>query len=260
MKRDSLKRELYAELLGTFVLILFGNGVVAQVVLSREQNGSYFSINFAWGLAVTMGIYVAGGVSGAHLNPAVTLALALRRGFAWSKVPSYWLAQTAGAFAGAATVFFVYREAFDAFDGGTRMVLGEKGTAGIFSTYPQSFLSIFGGLADQIFGTAILLLVIMAIGDARNSAAGNLAPIVVGLLVMAIGMSFGFNAGYAINPARDLGPRMFTALAGWGTEVFRAGNNWFWVPIVGPLIGGPLGAYAYDLLIGKHFPPSENSG
>src|SRR5262245_44685909 len=141
MKRDSLKRELFAEFLGTLVLIAFGAGSVAQVVLSSQQNGSYFSINFAWGLGVTMGIYVAGGVTGAHLNPAVTLALAWRRGFSWSKVWAYWLAQIIGAFAGAAIVFFVYREAFDAYDGGTRMVLGAKGTAGIFSTYPQSFLS-----------------------------------------------------------------------------------------------------------------------
>jgi MIP family channel proteins len=257
MKSYSLKHELYAEFLGTLVLIAFGAGVVAQVILSNQQNGTYFSINFAWGLAVTMGIYVAGGVTGAHLNPAVTLALAVRRGFAWPKVIPYWLAQTAGAFSGAALVFFVYREAFNAFDNGSRMVLGEKGTAGIFSTYPQPYLSIFGGLVDQIFGTAILLLVIMAIGDARNNAAGNLGPIVVGLLVMAIGMSFGFNAGYAINPARDLGPRLFTAIGGWGAEVFRAGDYWFWVPIIGPLIGGPLGAFVYDVLIGRHFPNEE---
>jgi MIP family channel proteins len=253
MKRDSLKRELYAEFLGTFVLIAFGAGVVAQVVLSNKENGSYLSINLAWGLAVTMGIYVAGGVSGAHLNPAVTLALAARRGFPWPKVIPYWVAQIAGAFAGAAIVFLVYREAFNAFDSGARAVIGEKGTAGIFATYPQPFLSTFGGLIDQIVGTALLMLAISAIGDIRNNATGNLAPLIIGLLVMVIGMSFGFNAGYAINPARDLGPRLFTALAGWGTEVFRAGSYWFWVPIVGPLIGGPLGTWVYDLLVGNHF-------
>ena len=257
MKHYYIKRELLAEFLGTLVLIAFGAGVVAQVVLSQEKNGSYLSINLAWGLGVTMGIYVAGGVSGAHLNPAVTLALAFRRGFPWRKVVPYSLAQTAGAFTGAAIVFFVYRQAFSAFDGGVRAVLGEKGTAGIFATYPQPFLTIFGGLVDQILGTALLLLVIMAIGDSRNIAAGNLGPIAVGFLVMAIGMSFGFNAGYAINPARDLGPRLFTAFGGWGSEVFRAGNNWFWVPIAGPLIGGPLGAYLYDAFIGRHFPPDN---
>ncbi len=254
MNRDSLKRELLAEFLGTFVLIAFGAGVVAQVILSKQENGVYLSINIAWGFAVTMGIYIAGGVSGAHLNPAVTLAVAVRRGIAWPKVLPYWFAQIAGAFAGAATAFFVYREAFNAFDGGTRMILGEKGTGGIFATYPQSYLSTFGGLVDQIVGTALLMMVISAIGDTRNNSTGNLGPIVVGFLVMVIGMSFGFNAGYAINPARDLGPRLFTAIAGWGTEAFRAGNYWFWVPIVGPLIGGPLGAIVYDLFIGKHFP------
>ncbi|MBO0720472.1 MAG: aquaporin family protein [Blastocatellia bacterium] len=257
MKSYSLRHELFAEFLGTLVLLAFGSGVVAQVILSNQQNGTYLSINLAWGLGVTMGIYVAGGVTGAHLNPAVTLALAVRRGFSWPKVIPYWIAQTAGAFSGAALVFFVYREAFDAFDNGSRVVLGEKATAGIFSTYPQPFLSSLGGLIDQVFGTAILLLVIMAIADARNNAAGSLAPIVVGFLVMVIGMSFGFNAGYAINPARDLGPRLFTAIAGWGAEVFRAGNHWFWVPIAGPLIGGPLGALAYDALIGRYFPKED---
>jgi MIP family channel proteins len=249
MKPD-LKRELYAEFLGTFVLIAFGAGVVAQVVLSNNQNGTYLSINIAWGFAVTMGVYVAGGVSGAHLNPAVTLALATRRAIPWSKVLPYSLAQIAGAFTGAAIVFFVYREAFNAFDGGTR----KMNTAGIFATYPNTHLSALGGLIDQIVGTALLLLVIRAMGDARNNATGNLGPIVVGFLVMVIGMAFGFNAGYAINPARDLGPRLFTAISGWGFDVFRANNFYFWVPIVGPLIGGPLGAFVYDALIGRRFP------
>jgi MIP family channel proteins len=259
MKRDSLKRELYAEFLGTFVMIAFGAGVVAQVVLSNKQNGEYLSINIAWGFAVTMGVYVAGGVSGAHLNPAVTLALAFRRDIPWSKFLPYTIAQTVGAFTGAAIVLLVYRAAFDNFDGGARMIAGEKGTAGIFATYPQSYLSTAGALIDQIVGTALLLLVIRAIGDTRNNAAGPLGPIVVGFLVMTLGMAFGLNAGYAINPARDLGPRLFTAVAGWGFEVFRVNNYYFWIPIVGPLIGGPLGALVYDALIGRHIPLAQKT-
>ncbi len=252
MPESNLKRELLAEFLGTLILIAFGAGVVAQTVLSAGKNGSYLAINLAWGIAVTMGGYVAGGVSGAHLNPAVTLALAVRRGFPWAKVIPYTLAQIAGAFTASALVLLVYREAFNLFDGGTRLVAGEKATAGIFSTYPQPFLSTIGGLTDQILGTALLLFVIFAIIDARNAApTGNIAPFLVGLLVMVIGMSFGFNAGYAINPARDFGPRLFTFVAGWGAEVFRAGNYYFWVPIIGPLIGGVVGAVAYDALIGK---------
>ena len=255
MQQPSLKRELFAEFLGTFVLIAFGSAVVAQVVLSGNKNGEYLSINLAWGFAVTMGIFVAGGVSGAHLNPAVTVALAVHRDLEWRKVLPYCVAQVVGAFTGAALTFFVYREAFNAFDGGVRQIAGDKGTAGIFATYPQAYLSTFGGLVDQIVGTALLLLVIRAIGDARNNAPlGNMAPLFVGLLVVLIGMCFGLNAGYAINPARDLGPRLFTLLAGWGPGVFSAGNHWFWVPIVGPLIGGPLGIAIYDNLIAKLHP------
>jgi MIP family channel proteins len=240
-------------------LIAFGAGVVAQVVLSNKQNGEYLSINIAWGFAVTMGIYIAGGVSGAHLNPAVTMALASRRDIPWSKFLPYSIAQIAGGFAGAAIVFLVYRAAFDNFDGGARMIAGEKGSAGFFATYPQPYLSTTGALIDQIIGTALLLLVIRAIGDTRNNAAGALGPIVVGFLVMAIGMAFGMNAGYAINPARDLGPRLFTAIAGWSFDVFRVYNLYFWVPIVGPLIGGPLGALVYDVLIGRRIPLAEKS-
>src|SRR4030095_15239102 len=150
--RESL-REMLAEFLGTFVLIVFGTAVVAQVVLSRQANGSYLSINLGWGLAVVMAVYVAGGVTGAHLNPAVTLTLAVRRGFPWGKVLPYWAAQLAGAFAGALVTFVTYREAFHAFDGGVRQVVGPQATAGIFATYPQAFLStVPGGVGGPILG------------------------------------------------------------------------------------------------------------
>ncbi|HET7746448.1 MAG TPA: aquaporin, partial [Vicinamibacteria bacterium] len=112
-----------------------------------------------------------------------------------------------------------------------------------------------GGMVDQVFGTALLVAAVFAITDGKNLApTGNLAPVVIGLLVVVIGMSFGLNAGYAINPARDFGPRLFTAVAGWGPEVFRAGNGWWWVPIVGPLVGGVLGGFLYDALITRHHP------
>jgi MIP family channel proteins len=252
-------REAVAEFLGTMTLILFGCGVVAQVVLSRQTAGEYLSINLAWGLGVTMAVYVAGGVSGAHLNPAVTIALAVLRGFSWSKVAPYIIAQVAGAFVGALIVYVGYMEAFTNFDNGIRQVAGPQGTAGIFATYPQAFLSVFpGGFLDQVIGTAILVGVIFAISDARNTPPpAGLAPLIVGLLVVAIGTAFGYNAGYAINPARDFGPRLFTALAGWGGEVFRAGNSWWWVPIVAPVIGGVLGGFVYDALITRHHPSAR---
>jgi len=251
MARTSLKQEILAEFLGTFTLIVFGVGVVAQVVLSGGQNGSYLSINLAWGLGVAMGVYVAGGVTGAHLNPAVTLALAVRRDFPWVKVGPYWLAQTVGAFAASAIVFLTYQDALWAFDGGVRMVVGEKATAGIFATYPAPFLSTAGGFIDQFVGTALLILGIFAITDVRNLApTGNVAPLIVGLLVAVIGMAFGFNSGYAINPARDFGPRLFTLVGGWGPQVLVAGNYWFWIPVVAPLLGGIWGGWVYDRLVG----------
>ena len=252
-------REMGAEFLGTFVLIALGVGVVAQVVLSGQANGQYLSINLGWGLGVTMGVYIAAGVSGAHLNPAVTLALAVHRGFPWGKVAPYAAAQFAGAFAGAALVYVTYREAFTHFDGGVRQVLGQQGTAGIFATYPQAFLSVFpGGFIDQVVGTALLVTVVFALTDERNTPPGaNVTPIVVGLLVVAIGVSFGFNAGYAINPARDLSPRLFTAVAGWGGGVFTAANGWWWVPVVAPLIGGVAGGYLYNGLIGRLHPAAK---
>jgi MIP family channel proteins len=251
-------REAAAEFLGTFLILVFGTASVAQKVLSDSAAGSPLSIHLSWGLAVTMGIFASAGVSGAHLNPAVTLALVAFRGFPWRKVPAYLLAQVAGAFAGAAVTFLTYREAFDHFDGGVRQVVGEKATAGIFATYPQPFLSaVPGGFVDQVVGTGLLLLVIFALGDRRNAGPSIGGPVLVGALVVLIGMSFGFNAGYAINPARDLGPRLFTAMAGWGSEVFRAGGTWWWVPIVAPCCGALLGGFVYDRLITGHHPPES---
>jgi MIP family channel proteins len=232
---------------------MFGVGVVAQVVLGAGKTGEYLSINLGWAAGVVIGCYVAGGISGAHLNPAVTLALAVHRGFAWGKVAPYILAQFAGAFAASAVVYFTYHEAINAFEP-TRTLA----TAGIWSTYPQDYLSnVPGGLVDQIVGTALLMIAVFAISDARNmNVPSYLGPILVGATVFAIGMTYGLNAGYAINPARDLGPRLFTAIAGWGQQVFTAHDHWWWVPVVGPCIGAVVGGFVYDLLITWWHPKS----
>lgn len=221
--------------------------------------GNWLIIAFGWGLAVVFGVYVAGGVSGAHLNPAVTLALAVRRGFPWRKVAPYWAAQVVGAFAAAALVHALYAPAINAFisDNNTAARSQSLPTFAIFATFPAEYFngSWWGPLLDQVVGTAILVALIAALIDSRNqSPLSNLAPFLIGLVVVAIGLSIGTNAGYAINPARDLGPRVFTWLAGWGDLAFPGAGAWFddywWIPIVGPLIGGMIGICVYDLLIG----------
>ncbi|KAF4523345.1 hypothetical protein B566_EDAN005499 [Ephemera danica] len=179
-----------------------GNSSVAQAVLSSQSHGQFFTINIAYGLAVTLAVLVAGGVSGAHLNPAVTLALALVGKFPFRKIPHYMIAQYLGAFVSAAVTLLVYQDAMYNFDQGNRQILGPQGTGGIFATYPQTFVSLEVGLIDQIVATAILLLLICAITDPRNCrVSSGLAPLLVGLTVVCIGMALGFNCGYAINPA-----------------------------------------------------------
>jgi glycerol uptake facilitator protein len=255
MGSHSLKAELVAEFLGTMVLILFGTGVVAMVTLfgsgaaGEVVKGGYTNVTLGWGLGVTMGLYVAGRISGAHINPAVTVTLAVFRGFPWRKVLPYCLAQTAGAFTGAALVFWNYYPAFQKVDPQLER------TAGIFATFPAFPEVPLAGLFDQVLGTALLVLLVLAIVDERNQPLGSgLTPVAVGLVVVAIGMSFGGMHGYAINPARDLGPRLFTVLAGFRNNGLTDGTYVFWVPVAGPLAGGLLGGWVYDNLVRRYLP------
>jgi glycerol uptake facilitator protein len=255
LKRRTLVGELAAEFAGTMILILFGVGVVAQVVAGGI--GDHDSIAWAWGLGVVLGVYVAARISGAHLNPAVTLTLAVFRGFSWSKVLPYAVAQTLGAFVAALLVRWNYSEVIGAFDPGHTIK-----SQGIFSTLPGNGalpVGTWGAFRDQIIGTALLLFLILAITDLRStSPAANLAPFIIGLIVVAIGFAWGTDAGYAINPARDFGPRLASYLTGYGSAWRdQYGNFYFWVPIIGPLIGGLVGAGLYDALIGRQLPVSD---
>ncbi|MEU8803934.1 MIP/aquaporin family protein [Spirillospora sp. NPDC048819] len=251
----TLAGELAAEFAGTLILILFGVGVVAQV--AGAELGDHDSIAWAWGLGVTLGVYVAARISGAHLNPAVTIALAVFKDFAWRKTAPYIAAQTAGAFVAALIVRWNYSEILAKVDPGHTIK-----TQGVFSTLPGNGalpVGTWGAFRDQVIGTAILLFLIKVLTDARNSPPlANLAPFMIGLVVVAIGMAFGSAAGYAINPARDFGPRLASFLTGYGGAWRdQYGDLYFWVPIIAPLIGGVLGAGLYKVLIGR-FLPSED--
>lgn len=264
MKNRGLFGELVSEFLGTLILVLIGDGVVAMVV--ALGSGTWETITWAWGLAVVLGVYVAGGLSGAHINPAVTIALAVRNKFPWPKVGPYIGAQLVGAFVAAVILLINYNPAITAYEQANNIVRdaasGTPSTAGIFSTFPNVAAGVGWGnaLFDQVLGTAVLVCVLFAIIDKRNQAVeSNLAPVVIGLLVVAIGMAIGGNAGYAINPARDLGPRLLTSVGGWGANPFTYSADffglslpYFLVPIIGPILGGIAGAFVYDFGINKY--------
>ncbi|WP_329520857.1 MIP/aquaporin family protein [Spirillospora sp. NBC_01491] len=251
-KVPGLVWEMSAEFAGTLILILFGAGVVAQV--SAAGLGDHDSIAWAWGFGVTLGIYVSARISGGHINPAVTFALAVFKGFPWRKVAPFMLAQTLGAFVAALLVRWNYTEVLAKADPGHTLK-----TQTVFSTLPGNGelpVHTWGAFRDQVIGTAILLFVVLALTDLRNAPPlANLAPLVIGLLVVAIGMAWGSDAGYAINPARDFGPRLAEFLTGYD-HAWRDqyGDLYFWVPIVAPLLGGVIGAALFILLIGRGIP------
>jgi glycerol uptake facilitator protein len=264
--RQGLVGELWAEFFGTFILISFGDGVVAMlwalVGSGRSSGGPLFSsgdwllITWGWALAVCFAVYTVGGISGAHLNPAVTLGFTVKGEFPVKKVVPYWAAQVVGAFVGAALVFAIYNNAINHYDQMHHIVKGTPAsvaTYSTFATFPAAYFgNVWGPLADQVVGTFFLVLFIFACIDVWNTGVkANLAPFIIGMVVMAVGISFGANAGYAINPARDFGPRMFALVAGWGKIAFPGDygniNTYFWIPIVGPLLGGSIAAVMYNL-------------
>lgn len=269
--------ESLGEFLGTMVLILFGDGCVAGTLLFGIGGNSilwtnWMIIAWGWGLGVALAIYVAGTLSGAHINPAVTLAFAATGKFPWNKVIPYWIAQVAGAFIAAVILWAVYHGAFLNYESVHHISRGlndYKGSqtsiveAKVFYTFKQPFIDVFpGAFFDQLVGTALLVALVFAVVDVINSPPqSNLAPFVIGLIVVGIGLSFGYNAGYAINPARDFGPRLLAWIVGFKGIAMPGPDNYFWIPIVGPLVGGVIGAFVYQYtvhqaLVAHGTPPS----
>jgi len=248
-------REPAAEMLGTMILTLVGTAGNCQVVLSSNsgvassQKGDYLSLVFGWASSVALGAWVAGGVSGGHINPVVTLCMAVFRGFPWRKVPGYVLGQLIGAWAGALLVFANYFHAIDVFE-------GQKGrrtlkTGSLFGTYALDYMPAANCFFDEFLGTFVLLLVVFAITDKRNGPPpAGLVPLVVFIAILGIGVAFGMQTGFAINPARDLGPRIMTAMVGYGRQVFDFRSQyWIWSPLLGSVCGGLVASFLYDFLI-----------
>ncbi|ASN04624.1 MIP/aquaporin family protein [Virgibacillus necropolis] len=231
--------EFLAELIGTMILIIFGAGVVGGVVLkkSKAEDSGWIVITIGWGLAVTMGVYAVGSFTGAHINPAVTLGFAAAGEFPWSKVPMYISAQIIGAIIGAAIVFLNYLPHW-------KETKDQAAKLGVFATDP-AISSPFSNLVSEIIGTFVLVMGLMFIG--ANEFTEGLNPLIVGALIIAIGMSLGGTTGYAINPARDLGPRIAHAIL---PIPGKGGSNWkyAWIPVVGPVLGGIYGALFYKAI------------
>ncbi|MEO6760371.1 MAG: MIP/aquaporin family protein [Saprospiraceae bacterium] len=231
----------FAELIGTALLILLGNGVVAGVVLrgTKNENSGWLVITIGWALAVTFGVYAAGKVSGAHLNPAVTLGLAATGQFSWSNVPVYLGGQLLGAMLGAGLVYLHYGPHWARTeDPATKLAA--------FCTAP-AIRHTTSNLISEFIGTFVLLFGLSALG--ANEFAEGINPLAVGALVLAIGLSLGGTTGYAINPARDLGPRIMHALL---PIPGKGGSDWgyAWIPVLAPILGGICGALAFRMLLG----------
>ncbi len=258
MKRE-LAGELISEAVALLIIIAFGDSVAAMYSLydPSPYQHAYWGVCIAWGLAVTIAIYTTGSVSGCHANPAVTLALALYRKFSWKKVLPYCAAQVVGGFRrrGPRQDFFLARSS-TAFNLAHHLTRAQGGAAGVFFTHPGLGITVAHAFGDEIILTAFLIFGIFAITEQYNEIApgANFGALIIGFLVALIGASMGYLEGWAINPARDFGPRVFCLLTGWGPAAFPSPGNYWWVPIVGPLIGGAVGGGAYQLLIHPFLP------
>ncbi|KAJ7701742.1 aquaporin-like protein [Mycena rosella] len=254
-KYRQIIREAAAEFTGVMILIIFGTGVVCQVVLSSitavapSQKGSYISISFGWAVGTALGVWVSAGISGGHINPAVTLALATWRGFPWKKVPVYIFAQVMGGLVGAALVYANYIHAIDLFEGGRH--IRTLNTASLFSTYALGYMTNVSCFFSEFLATAVLLIVVLATTDSHNSPPPpGLLPLVLFILILGMGTSLGMETGYAVNPARDLGPRLLTSMVGYGSQVYTFRSQyWLWCPVIATILGGQAGTLFYDIFL-----------
>uniref|UniRef100_A0A7E4VYJ0 Aquaporin-9 n=1 Tax=Panagrellus redivivus TaxID=6233 RepID=A0A7E4VYJ0_PANRE len=255
-KKMALKSRLAAgalgEFFGTFLLCLIGLSIVAQFVLKKGSETEWIQINFGWGMAVTFCAGIVGRTSGGHLNPAISALLLSFGEINLKTFLVYVVAQLAGAIAGAAGVYGIYYDLFHDFDKGTRAIKGDFGSAGVFTTFAPEFLSPRGAFVDQFVGTGLLALFVTFIIDRRNRIPAHLHTLLFGLALTMIGTGFSANLGYPINPARDLGPRIFAFFI-YGSEVFTHPYPGYWlIPVIAPFFGAVFAGWAYYAFVGWH--------
>jgi glycerol uptake facilitator protein len=253
--------ELISEAVAVAIIIAIGDSVAAMYSLydPSPYQQAYWGVCIAWGMAVTIAIYSTASVSGCHANPAVTLALAAFRGFSWRKVMPYCIAQVVGGFCGAGIVYALFVPVIDQFNLAHHLTRAAGGAAGVFFTHPGLAITPMHAFGDEIILTAFLVFGIFAITEQYNEQApgANSGALIIGFLVATIGASMGYLEAWAINPARDLGPRLFCFVAGWGPAALPSPENYWWIPIVAPLLGGVVGGGAYEVLI-HQFLPARN--
>ena len=259
MVRENVWGEYLAEMIGTAFLLMVGDSVAAMAIVYNAFSGDYWGICILWGLGVTMACYLVGAISGAHLNPAVTVAFAVYGGFPWRKVPGFIVSQVIGGFLGGALTYALFSPAINAYNAAHHAVRNAASgltTSGIFFTHPNVGITTGHAFMDEVILTGALVIGILALSDAYNSNGqlGKIQPLIVGLLVAMVGGFGGELEAWALNPARDLGPRIFAWFAGWGQNAFPGPNGYWWVPIVAPILGGIVAGAIYNFLLRPFMP------
>jgi len=248
-------REPMAEFAGVAVFVLFGTGVDCQVALSTNPGvasspkGDFLSVNFGWAIGLALGVWISGGISGGHINPAITMAMATWRGFPWRKVPVYIFAQVLGGIFGAAITYGTYIHPINIVEGSHH--IRTRATAGLFVTYALDYMTNISCFFNEFIGTAILALIIVAASDKYNLAPPKgLLPLVIFFVLLGLGTALGMQTSYAFNPARDFGPRILLSFAGYGKQLYNYRDQyWLWCPIIGPFLGAQFGVGFYDIFL-----------
>jgi len=257
-KRFQIKNRFVVNLISEFfctaLLLLLGTGISLQFAVKSGQWNSFMQTMLAWSFAVTIAVYSTLYTSGAHMNPAISFVF-----FTFGRLPFKWFlayfpVQVLGAFFGTALSYHVYADEFQHFTAGERLVSGVNATAPIFTTFPAEHISNYTAFIDQTLGTALLMLVVAMATDPRNKIPVFLLPILIGMTVFTIVSGYSVNVGCPINPARDLGPRIFLLFAGYGWESFSWHGYYFWIPIVAPIFGATLGGWIYQVCVAIHIP------